>query len=210
MNKLSGKRVAILVCDGFEQLELTEPRLALDDEDAATYVVSPAPGRVRGWRDGDWGKKIPVDVPLPRADAAQFDALLLPGGVINPDKLRLVPQAIDFIRAFASRGKPIAAICHGPWTLIDAGCVRGKTVTSWPSLRVDLINAGARWVNEEVVRDGMLVTSRKPADIPAFVRRMIEMFAEAAVPAVPAEAGAAPTGEMREVGEMPAQAPPSH
>ncbi len=178
MKKLSGKRVAILVCDGFEQVELTEPRLALEDEGAETVVVSPSPGRVKAWKMTDWGKKIPVDVPLAQADASHYDALVLPGGVMNPDKLRLHPDAITFIRAFASAGKPIAAICHGPWTLIDAECVRGKMVTSWPSLRTDLLNAGASWVDEEVVRDGMLVTSRKPADLPAFNRRMIEMFAE--------------------------------
>jgi protease I len=205
--KLSGKRVAILVCDGFEQVEVTDPRLALEDEGAATYIVSPVPGRVRSWKMTDWGKRFRVDVLLAHADPAWFDALLLPGGVINPDKLRLYPAAIDFIRAMASRGKPVAAICHGPWTLIDAECVRGKTLTSWPSLRLDLINAGARWVDEEVVRDGMLVTSRKPADLPGFNRRMIEMFAEGGVAAVPAEAAKA--GEPAERA-APAQAPPPH
>jgi protease I len=180
MGKLSGKRVAILVCDGFEQVELIEPRLALEDEGAETDVVSPSPGRVRAWKAADWGKKFRVDVALAQADATRYDALLLPGGVINPDKLRLQPQAIEFIRAFAVAGKPIAAICHGPWTLIDADCVRGKTLTSWPSLQTDLRNAGALWVDQEVVRDGLLVTSRKPADIPAFNRRMIDMFAEVA------------------------------
>jgi protease I len=179
MAKLSGKRVAILVCDGFEQVELTEPRLALEDEGAQTEVVSPSPGRVvRAWKTTDWGKRIRVDVPLARADVNRYDALLLPGGVINPDRLRLHPEAIEFIRAFAIAGLPIAAICHGPWTLIDADCVRGKTMTSWPSLKTDLRNAGARWVDEEVVRDGLLLTSRKPADIPAFNRRLVEMFAE--------------------------------
>jgi protease I len=178
MAKLSGKRVAILVCDGFEQVELTEPRLALEDEGAETEVVSPWPGRVRAWNTTDWGKRIRVDVPLARAEASQYDALLLPGGVINPDRLRLHPEAIQFIRAFGIAGKPIAAICHGPWPLIDADCVRGKTMTSWPTLKTDLRNAGALWVDEEVVRDGLLLTSRKPADIPAFNRRLIEMFAE--------------------------------
>jgi protease I len=178
MRKLSGMRVAILVCDGFEQVELTEPRAALEDEGAATDVVSPSAGRVRAWKTADWGKRVRVDVPLPRADARAYDALILPGGVINPDKLRLYPEAIEFIRAFAVAGKPIAAICHGPWTLIDAGCIRGRTMTSWPSLRSDLTNAGAQWVDQEVVRDGSLVTSRKPADLPAFNRRVIEMLAE--------------------------------
>jgi protease I len=192
MKKLSGMRVAILVCEGFEQVELTDPQLALEDEGAHTFVVSPLHDRVRAWKAHDWGKRIRVDVDLHYADPSAYDALLLPGGVMNPDRLRLHPEAIDFIRAFAEAKKPIAAICHGPWTLIDAGCVRGKTMTSWPSLRADLTNAGASWVDEEVVRDGMLVTSRKPADIPAFNRRMIEMFAEVAPPAeqaIPAEAG---------------------
>jgi len=195
MKKLSGMRVAILVCDGFEQVELIEPRLALEDEGAETYVVSPVGRRVKGWKTTDWGKKVRVNVPLAQADARNFDALLLPGGVINPDRLRLHPSAIDFIRAFAAAGKPIAAICHGPWTLIDAEFVRGKTVTSWPSLRTDLKNAGANWIDEEVVRDGTLVTSRKPADIPAFNRKMIDTFAEAGAragqatrEAIPAEA----------------------
>jgi protease I len=187
MTKLRGKRVAILVCDGFEQVELIEPRHALEDEGAETYVVAPVAGRVRAWKTIDWGKKVRVDVPLDRAVAREFDALLLPGGVINPDRLRLHPPAIDFIRNFAEAGKPIAAICHGPWTLIDAGFVRGKTMTSWPSLRADLANAGANWVDEEVVRDGMLVTSRRPADIPAFNRKMVDLFAEAEARAVAVE-----------------------
>jgi protease I len=179
MRKLSGRRVAILVCDGFEQVELTEPRTAIEDEGAICDVVSPSRGRVKAWKFTDWGRSMRVDVPIEHADARRYDALLLPGGVINPDKLRLHPEAIAFVRAFIEADKPIAAICHGPWTLIDAGYVRGKTVTSWPSLRTDLTNAGAIWIDEEVVRDGKLVTSRKPADIPAFNRKVIEMFAEA-------------------------------
>jgi protease I len=177
MRKLSGMRVAILVAHGFEQIELTEPRRALEDEGALTAIVSPERGQVKSWKLTDWGRPFRVDVPLSEADASQFDALLLPGGVINPDRLRLVPKAIAFIKAFADAGKPIAAICHGPWTLIDAGLVRGKTMTSWPSLQVDLRNAGADWVDREVVRDGLLVTSRKPDDIPAFVAWMIQLFA---------------------------------
>jgi protease I len=191
MGKLEGKRVAILVCDGFEQSELTEPRTALEDEGAACDIVSPAGKRVKGWKHGDWGKAMKVDVPLAAAAPGRYDALLLPGGVMNPDKLRLIPEAIAFIRAFILAGKPIAAICHGPWTLIDAGYVKGKTMTSWPSLRTDLVNAGANWVDKEVVCDGKLVTSRKPADLPAFNRKVIETFAETApVSAVAAEAQA--------------------
>jgi protease I len=178
---LTGKRVAILVENGFEQVELTEPRKALDDAGAQTKVVSPVKtDSVRGWKFKEWGDGIEVDVRLEQARAAEFDALLLPGGVINPDKLRMHPAAIDFIRAFGSAGKPIAAICHGPWTLIDAGLVKGRTLTSWPSIRTDLRNAGANWVDREVVVDGSIVTSRKPDDIPAFNREMIALFAAAA------------------------------
>jgi protease I len=179
MGKLSGKRVAILVTDGFEQAELTEPRVALEDEGAETEVVAPHPGRVRAWKSHEWGKKVKVDVMLDQADASTYDALLLPGGVINSDKLRIAPKAIAFVSAFAESGRPIAAICHGLWTLIDANFVRGKRMTSYPSLRTDLVNAGAHWVDEQVVRDGMLVTSRKLDDIPAFSREMVQLFAEA-------------------------------
>ncbi len=178
MGTLDGKAVAILAADGFEQSELLEPRKALDAAGARTRVVSPADGEVQGWKHFDKGDKVKVDVPLEEANAAEFDALLLPGGVVNPDQLRLYPKAIAFIRAFVDTGKPIAAICHGPWTLIDADGVDGRRMTSWPSLRTDLMNAGAEWVDEEVVTDRGLVTSRKPDDIPAFNRKMIEEFAE--------------------------------
>jgi protease I len=178
MKKLSGRRVAALVCDGFEQVELLSPRTALEDEGADVDVVSPASGRVKGWRFTDWGKTVKVDVPVVTADVGQYDGLLLPGGVMNPDKLRLVPRAIRFIREFVDADKPIASICHGPWTLINAGYVRGKTMTSWPSLEIDLRNAGANWVDQEVVRDGKLVTSRKPDDLIAFNREMVTLFAE--------------------------------
>jgi protease I len=177
-NELNGKRVAILVENGFEQVELTEPRKALDQAGARTQVVSPVEGQVRGWKFKEWGDSIPVDLPLGEARADDFDALLLPGGVINPDKLRMNPQAVAFVRAFHDAKKPIAAICHGPWTLVEADVVRGRRMTSWPSLRTDLRNAGATWVDEEVVTDQGLVTSRKPDDIPAFSRKMIEEFAE--------------------------------
>lgn len=176
--KIDGLMVAILAADGFEQAELLEPREALDDAGATTEVVSPTPDEIRGWKKGDWGKKVDVDVPLGDADADSYDALLLPGGVMNPDRLRMNPAAVTFVRKFVEAGKPIAAICHGPWTLIEAQAVRGRRVTSWPSLRTDLENAGARWVDEEVVVDDGLVTSRKPDDIPAFNRKMLEEFAE--------------------------------
>jgi protease I len=178
MRKLSGKRVAILVADGFEQVELTEPRTALEDEGALTDIVSPSGTRVRAWKFTDWGRKMKVDVPLSEADHSLYDALLLPGGVMNPDELRRYPEAIRFIRTFADAGKPIAAICHGPWTLINAGVVPGKRMTSWSTLEVDLRNAGADWEDSQVVRDGTLVTSRKPDDLPAFNAKVIEVFAE--------------------------------
>ncbi len=175
---LDGKRVAILVADGFEQSELTGPRQALDEAGAKTMIVSPVQGKVQGWKHFDHADKFKVDVPLGQAQPDQFDALLLPGGVANPDQLRMNPQAVQFVEAFVQAGKPIAAICHGPWTLIEARAVEGRQVTSWPSLRTDLENAGAHWVDREVVVDRGLVTSRKPADIPAFNEKMIEEIAE--------------------------------
>jgi len=177
-NSLQGKKVAILVADGFEQSELIEPRKALDEAGATTTVVSPNDGKVRGWNHKEWGNEIPVDMPLQSAKTDNFDALLLPGGVMNPDKLRMNPEAVQFVKNFADAGKPIAAICHGPWTLLEAGGVGGHTLTSWPSLKTDLKNAGAIWVDKEVVSDRNLVTSRKPDDIPAFNREMIRLFAE--------------------------------
>jgi protease I len=182
MRKLSGKRVAILVTDGFEQVEMTEPRTALEDEGAEVHIVSPSPKRVRSWVFSRWGRSYRVDVPVSFADPKQYDALVLPGGTINPDRLRRDEVAIRFIRSFADAGKPIASICHGPWTLIEAGVVRGKTMTSWPSLRTDLRNAGAKWVDQEVAVDGKLLTSRKPDDIPAFNRRMVELFVKNLAP----------------------------
>jgi protease I len=176
--KLAGKTVAILVADGFEQVEMTEPRRALEEAGAETEIVSPVKGRVKGWKHVEWGDTFAVDVPLDEAEASDYDALLLPGGVMNPDKLRIDEAALRFVKAFFAAGKPVAAICHAPWTLIDAEQVEGRTVTSWPSLRTDLKNAGAKWVDEEVVVDNGLVTSRKPDDIPAFNRKMIEEFAE--------------------------------
>jgi protease I len=177
---LQGKKVAILVTDGFEQSELLEPRKALNEAGAITQVVSPAEKKVKGWNHKEWGNEVPVDISLDSANAQEFDALLLPGGVMNPDQLRMNPKAVAFVKQFTDAGKPVGAICHGPWTLIEAGAVRGRTLTSWPSLKTDLKNAGATWVDKEVVTDGLLVTSRKPDDIPAFNREMIRLFAEEA------------------------------
>ncbi len=171
-------RVAILVADGFEQQELTGPRKALDEAGATTKIISPASGEVEGWNHFDKGDKFTVDVPLEQANAADFTALLLPGGVANPDQLRMDPKAVSFVKAFFTVGKPVAVICHGPWTLIEADVVRDRQITSWPSVKTDLINAGAKWVDEEVVVDNGLVSSRKPADIPAFNKKMLEEFAE--------------------------------
>ncbi|HKO89219.1 MAG TPA: type 1 glutamine amidotransferase domain-containing protein [Burkholderiales bacterium] len=175
---LNGKKVAILVAEGFEQSELVEPKRALEEAGAQTAIVSPAQGQVQGWKHYDKADTFTVDVPLAQATADNFDALLLPGGVANPDQLRAQPKAVEFVRAFAEAGKPIGVICHGPWTLIEADVVRGRKMTSWPSLKTDLQNAGAEWVDEEVVVDQGLVSSRKPADLPAFNRKIVEEFAE--------------------------------
>jgi protease I len=175
---LNGMKVAILVADGFELPELVEPRKALDEAGAETHIVSPMKGQVQGWKHFDKADKFAVDMPLEKADAEFFDALLLPGGVANPDQLRVLPKAVAFVRAFFDAGKPVAAICHGPWTLVEADVLSGRTITSWPSIKTDLKNAGARWVDREVVVDDGLVSSRKPDDIPAFNRKMIEEFAK--------------------------------
>jgi deglycase len=175
---LKGKKVAILVADGFEQDELIKPRDALEEAGAETEVVSPCEGKVKGRKHDKPGRSVKVDVPLSTANPQDYDALLQPGGVQNPDTLRMNAKAVQFVKAFFDEHKPVAAICHGPWTLIEAGVVRGRRVTSWPSLKTDLRNAGAEWVDEEVVVDNGLVTSRKPDDIPAFNAKMIEEFAE--------------------------------
>jgi protease I len=175
-SSLDGMTVAILVSDGFEQVEMTEPRKVLEAAGAKTQVVSPLDGSVRGWKHHDPADTFEVDVPLKTANPDDFDALLLPGGVVNPDALRIDEKAVAFVRAFVEAGKPIAAICHGPWTLIDAGGVKDRRMTSWPSLRADLRNAGARWSDQEVVVDHELVTSRKPDDLPAFNREMVRLF----------------------------------
>lgn len=174
---LKGKKIAILVANGFEQSELELPKNALDRAGAKTEIVSPESGKVRGWKHAEWGDSLNVDVALNEADPDVYDALLLPGGVMNPDKLRMNPKAVQFVSAFADAAKPIAAICHGPWILIDAEIAEGHQLTSWPSIKRDLINAGARWVDKEVVHDRQLVTSRNPDDIPAFNEAMIALFA---------------------------------
>jgi deglycase len=183
---LNGLKVAILVADGFEQVELTEPRKALDDAGARTSIVSPSNQRVRAWKFADWGTDLPVDTALDRAKPDDFDALLLPGGVINPDKLRILPKAVAFVKAFFDADKPVAVICHGPWTVIEAGAAKGRKIASWPSLKTDLRNAGAEWMDQQVVTDGNLVSSRKPDDIPAFNQVMIELFSKARASARPA------------------------
>jgi protease I len=175
---LNGVKVAILVTDGFEQVELEKPRKALDEAGAKTSIVSPKDGRVKGWKFTEWGDELPVDIGLDQARPDEFDALLLPGGVINPDKLRMIPKAVEFVKSFFDAGKPVAAICHGPWTIIEAGAADGRRIASWPSLKTDLRNAGAEWVDEPVVMDSNLVTSRKPDDIPQFNSAMIELFGQ--------------------------------
>ncbi len=177
-DQLRNHKVAIVVENGFEQVEMTEPRNALEQAGAKTEIVSPVKGKVKGWKMKDWGDEFPVDRSIEEARPDDYDALLLPGGVMSPDKLRRNEDVLNFVRAFFDAGKPVAAICHGPWTLIDAGVARGRRMTSWPSLQTDLRNAGVDWVDQEVVVDSGLVTSRKPDDIPAFNRKIIEEFAE--------------------------------
>lgn len=178
MNKLAGKKVALLVTHGFEQVELTSPKQALEEQGATAHVVSPEEGQVKAWNEKDWGDHFPVDITLDQANADEYDALVLPGGVMNPDHLRMNAKAVQFVKSFFEAGKPVAAICHGPWTLVEADVVRGRKLTSYPSLQTDLKNAGAEWVDQEVVTDQGLVTSRKPDDLPAFNRKMIEEIRE--------------------------------
>lgn len=177
-NRLDGKKVAILATDGFEQSELFEPKKALESEGATVSIVSLKSGEIKGWDEKDWGDTISVDLTLDEANAENFDALQLPGGVMNPDKLRVDEKAIQFVKAFFDAGKPVAAICHAPWTLINAEVVKGRNMTSYPTLRKDLENAGAKWADEEVIVDNGLVTSRNPNDLPAFNRKLIEEIAE--------------------------------
>jgi protease I len=176
-NELKGRRVALLVTDGFEESELTEPKKAIENAGGEAVIVSPKRGKVRAWRHDEWGEKMAVDEVVGSADPESFDGLVLPGGVMNPDHLRTDDDVRHFVQKFRLLERPIAAICHGPWTLIDAGVIEGRMMTSYPSLRKDLENAGARWVDEPVVVDGQLVTSRKPADLPEFCEKLVEMVA---------------------------------
>jgi protease I len=174
--ELKGRRIAILVTDGFEQVEMTEPRKALEEAGAEVDLISPLP-KVKGWQSTHWGDEFEIDLPLTKSTASAYDALMLPGGVMNADKVRAIPEAREFVRAFFEEDKPVAAICHAPWILIDAGVAEGKKMTSWHSLETDLRNAGVDWTDQEVVVDRGLVTSRKPDDLPAFNREMIKLFA---------------------------------
>jgi protease I len=190
--KLTGKRVAILAADMFERVELEEPRKALDDAGATTEIVSIHDGKIQGFDHFDPAKEIKVDRTVEEVSARDYDALLVPGGVGNPDQLRGDENAVRFVREFADSGKPMAVICHGPWVLVEAGVTRGLTLTSWPTLQTDIRNAGGNWVDKEVVVDQGIVTSRKPDDIPAFNRKMLEEFAEGTHTdrKIPAAAGA--------------------
>ena len=173
-DSLRGKRIAIVATDGYEQAELLEPKKALEDAGATTDVIAPKSGEIRGWDGKDWGGKVKVDKTLDQAKPHDYDALVLPGGVMNPDHLRMEPKAVSFVKDFVGTGRPVAAICHGPWTLVEAGVVSGRTLTSWPSLKTDLKNAGANWVDKEVVTDGPFISSRNPDDLPAFNRAIVE------------------------------------
>jgi protease I len=179
-NTLRGKSVAILATDGFEQSELEQPLEALKKAGAEVEVISPEEGSIKSWAEHKWGEEVEVDTPLKSADPKNYDALVLPGGVMNPDSLRTIPEAVKFVRAFFDAGKPVAAICHGPQMLIEANIVRGRRLTSYPSLKTDLVNAGAKWVDEAVVVDQGLITSRRPSDIPQFNAKTIEEIAEGA------------------------------
>ena len=176
--KVKGKKVAILAMDGFEESELLETKRMLEEEGIETKIVSPKAGEIKGWKGGNWARTVRVDCTLEQCNPNDFDALLIPGGTMSPDKLRLEPLAVEFVRNMNEAGKPIAAICHGPWMLVEADVVRGRQMTSYPSIQTDLKNAGANWVDQEVVTDQGIVTSRKPDDIPAFGQKLIEEIGE--------------------------------
>lgn len=178
MHSIKGKLIAILAADGVEYSELTKPKDFLENHEAVTHIVSLKSGVIKSWKDHNWGEDINVDVVVSQAEAEDYDALVLPGGVMNPDILRMDEAAVHFVSQFVDSGKPIGAICHGPWVLVETNILEGRVVTSWPSLKTDLLNAGAKWIDEEVVSDQGLVTSRKPADIPAFCRKLVEEIAE--------------------------------
>jgi len=182
-DSLKGKKIAILATDGFEQSELEKPKKFLEGEGAETHVVSLKRGSIKGWDQKDWGDKVAVDKTIGEVQVADYDALVLPGGQMNPDVLRTEPQVVSFVAEFVRSGKPVAAICHGPWTLVEADVVRGKHLTSWPSLKTDLKNAGAHWSDETVVVDGNLITSRNPQDIPNFNEKIKEALTKETVSA---------------------------
>jgi len=173
-NDLSSIRVAVIATDGFEQVELTEPVEALEEANATVHIIAPEPGRIRAWKETDWGEDVPVDRTIDESSPAEYDALLIPGGVLNPDKLRMNQDAIDFTRKFFTEGKPVFAICHGPQLLVECDVLEGKRMTSYASVKSDMRNAGAHWVDEEVVVDNGLTTSRSPKDLPAFIKQMLE------------------------------------
>jgi protease I len=175
---LQGRKIAFLATTGVEQVEYTEPRKAVEQAGAEAELISLQPGKIEAWNHFDMGDSFAVDKTVDEVNADDYDGLVLPGGVANPDQLRINPKAVAFTRAFFESGKPVGVICHGPWTMIDADVVRGRTITSWPSLRTDLRNAGANWVDEECVNDAGLVSSRKPDDLPAFCAKIVEEFAE--------------------------------
>ncbi len=177
-NILQGKTVAFLVAgEGIEQVELTEPWKAVEQAGGTPRLLSPEKGEVQAFHHLDKAETFPVDVPVADADPGEYDALVLPGGVANPDALRMDKGAVDFVRSFVESGRPVAAICHAPWSLVEAGVLSGRTLTSWPSLQTDIRNAGATWVDEEVVVDGNLITSRNPHDLPAFNAKLVEAVA---------------------------------
>lgn len=178
MQNLAGKRVAILTETGFEEAELTSPRKALEEAGAQVHIVSPQQSTVKAWNEDDWSIELPVDVNINTASPNDYDAIMVPGGVINPDKMRRDQRCVDFVQQFLENGKPVAAICHGPQLLIETGLLKGRKMTSFPSIKTDLENAGAEWYDKEVVVDNGLITSRSPKDLAAFNRKMIEEIKE--------------------------------